>query len=1162
MVDGDVFEAKNADGLSMTFKVISASEKTCQLGVAGTTEGGDGSQCVPKDTKGQVTIPAEVNGFQVTTISSCAFYRCDQITGFTIPESVTYIGSYAFMKTAITSIYIPKNVYDMGTNIVMGCQQLEKIDIDPDNNRFLHGYNAIITNGMSLVAGCKNTVIPTTVKSIMAGAFYYVQGMPKTLELHEGLSQIDSGAFEGADMEHVVLPSTLKTILSEAFSHCNNLKTVTYYTDNPPKLHTCNYMTFYPYQATLYVPKGAKAKFEATFDWKSEFKEIVELDDPFISTVNTNGLTFDCCLGGFQATLTKVSPELTGELSLPETVESNGKPFAVTTISAKAFEACTKIEKLLLPKTLKTCEEGALSHCSSLREISVAEGNPQLYSYDGVLYEDEGAWENLIAYPPAKVRFSMKHKGQLYIEKQSMANAKLYLMADDSQYTFQLIYAVDDRAGCDISKSELYADIPARIVENNKTWKKFKRFFQSTKYTFGEGAEYYFHSEHDYNYGIIEECIFFSPANSPIGSTGIIPEYNQIETKKIPVVGISPAAFGYYADLKSVTIPKSIKTIGYGAFIGCKSLKEIRCLSVVPIALEKSADSWRSVDNPNLGAAYTPLEDVDFETCKLYVPIGSLQAYREAEGWKEFKNIEEDESIPTDVVKLAAKSYTRYYGDNNPTFGYEVVKGKITSGTPTITCEATNTSPVGTYDIVIQKGSVSNSMVELENGTLTIIKAPLVISAGDYTKEEGEENPTFTPTFSGFRNYEWYGFLTKQPTITCEATKESPAGVYPVIVSGAEAENYDITYQNGTLTIQKIAELTAKSYTRYYGDNNPTFEYSVTEGAIKSGTPIVTCSATKTSPVGTYDIIIEKGSVSNNTVKLVNGTLTITQAPLTIKTGTYTKKQGEKMPAFELTYEGFKNNETNSVLTKQPSVSCEATENSAPGEYTVTVFGAEAKNYDITHENGKLIVTDADPVTITAKSYTREYGEENPTFDYEVSGAQLDGEPVVECEATESSTVGTYDIIIKKGSVKNYNDTYVNGTLTITKAPLTVTAKDSEREEGEENPDFEISYKGWKLQDTESVLLKKPIATTTATKDSPVGDYDIVVSGGEAQNYELNYVNGKLTVTVPSDIGKLTSSKLFDVYDTQGRKVRSQTTILKDLPKGVYIVNGRKQVVK
>jgi len=159
------------------------------------------------------------------------------------------------------------------------------------------------------------------------------------------------------------------------------------------------------------------------------------------------------------------------------------------------------------------------------------------------------------------------------------------------------------------------------------------------------------------------------------------------------------------------------------------------------------------------------------------------------------------DSFPSDAITLTANSYSRAYGEANPTFGYTVTEGTITSGTPTITCEATATSPVGTYDIVIAKGTVSNNTVSLVKGTLTITKAPLTISAGNYTKVEGEDNPTFTPTYSGFKNGETAAVLTKQPVITTTATKTSTAGTYPVTVSGAEAQNYSFNYQNGTLTV-------------------------------------------------------------------------------------------------------------------------------------------------------------------------------------------------------------------------------------------------------------------------------------------------------------------------------------------------------------------------
>ena len=295
----------------------------------------------------------------------------------------------------------------------------------------------------------------------------------------------------------------------------------------------------------------------------------------------------------------------------------------------------------------------------------------------------------------------------------------------------------------------------------------------------------------------------------------------------------------------------------------------------------------------------------------------------------------------------------------------------------------------------------------------------------------------------------------------------------------------------------------------------------------------------------------------------VNGTLTITKAPLNVKAGTYTKKQGEDNPNFELIYDGFKNNETEAVLTQKPTATTTATKGSAPGEYEITVSGGEAKNYEFSYTNGMLTVTEADPVIVTAMSYTREYGDPNPTFEFTSEGAALSGTPEISCEATERSSVGTYTIVIKKGSVQNYNDTYVNGTLTITKAPLDVIALKDAREQYEENPKyFTITYSGWKLDDDESVLTKKPIATTTATKDSPVGDYPIVVSGGEAQNYELIYHNSSLIVTVPAGIGTLSVDHPVDVYNVQGRKVRSNATTLKGLPKGVYIVNGRKVVVK
>ena len=201
------------------------------------------------------------------------------------------------------------------------------------------------------------------------------------------------------------------------------------------------------------------------------------------------------------------------------------------------------------------------------------------------------------------------------------------------------------------------------------------------------------------------------------------------------------------------------------------------------------------------------------------------------------------------------------------------------------------------------------------------------------------------------------------------------AGTYTVslkniVLTDPQASRYTAADVTGSIIVSSAEQpvtIKADDKTMTYGDAVPTLTFTA-EGAELQGTPSLSCQATSTSPVGTYPIVVTKGTVSNSLVTYVAGTLTIEKAPLTIAAGTYTKKQGEANPNFTLTYNGFKNNETKAVLTKQPTVTCAATTASAPGEYPVTVSGAEAQNYAISYVNGKLVVTAPDPVL--AKSIT------------------------------------------------------------------------------------------------------------------------------------------------------------------------------------------------
>ena len=352
--------------------------------------------------------------------------------------------------------------------------------------------------------------------------------------------------------------------------------------------------------------------------------------------------------------------------------------------------------------------------------------------------------------------------------------------------------------------------------------------------------------------------------------------------------------------------------------------------------------------------------------------------------------------------------------------------------------------------------------------------------------------------------------------------------------------------------------VTATDCTREYGEANPAFGYE-SVGKTLEGTPDLSCEATKASPIGTYPIVAKRGSVKNYKDTYVNGTLTITKAPLTITAKDYTIQKGDDMPTFDVTYSGFKNNDTKSVLTQQPKFVCDVTSSNEIGTYKITVSGAEANNYNISFAKGTLTITDADPVTVTAKSYSRKYGEANPAFEYTSKGKDLKGVPDLSCEATVTSPVGTYPIEVKKGSVTNYNDSYVNGTLTITKASLTITAQNYTIKQGEALPTFEYTYSDFQNNETEEVLTKKPVIACVATSWSDAGTYDITIDGAEAENYDISYVKGTLTIT-EADPFTLTYMVDGEVYRTYQVKYGDAITAEEEPTKEGYTFSGWSEI--
>ena len=156
------------------------------------------------------------------------------------------------------------------------------------------------------------------------------------------------------------------------------------------------------------------------------------------------------------------------------------------------------------------------------------------------------------------------------------------------------------------------------------------------------------------------------------------------------------------------------------------------------------------------------------------------------------------------------------------------------------------------------------------------------------------------------------------------------------------------------------------------------------------------------------------------------------------------------------------------------------------------------------------------PTLVTADDVMMFYGDDVPELTYSVSGYGNVGTPKLTTTATKTSPVGTYDILIS-GSAEGV--TYKPGKLIIAPAPLIVTANDVIVGKGKDIPVLTLSYDGLRNGDTvDNALSEQPTATTTATKDSPYGNYEITVSGGKAPNYKLALRNGTLTITPDATI--------------------------------------------
>ena len=245
---------------------------------------------------------------------------------------------------------------------------------------------------------------------------------------------------------------------------------------------------------------------------------------------------------------------------------------------------------------------------------------------------------------------------------------------------------------------------------------------------------------------------------------------------------------------------------------------------------------------------------------------------------------------------------------------------------------------------------------------------------------------------------------------------------------------------------------------------------------------------------------------------------TITPAPLSLTVNNATREYGNPNPEFSSVITGFVDGENADNQNMTVNYTCAADRQSNACNYRI-LASVNAPNYEVTYHYGTLVVTKA-PLTLKVKNTSRLYGDENPQFELIYTGLRNnETSPTwtqaikVATTATKKSHCGVYPITISGGVSQNYTvSEYTNGELTVSKRPLTVRALDYERSYGEANPTFKIAYDGFVNSDNESCISPKPALSCEATKESNAGTYQILVTGGKAEDYAITYQYGKLII--------------------------------------------------
>lgn len=692
----------------------------------------------------------------VTSIEYCAFQVCKDLTSITIPNSVTSIGERAFIEcSSLGSIEIPNSVTSIGDGALRDCYGLKSITVDAGNTVYdsRGGCNAIInTTSNTLITGCSTTTIPNSVTSI--GDY----------------------AFSGCSLTSMEIPNSVTSIGIEAFSGCGGLTSVSI----PNSVTSIGYAAFQGCSrlTSIEIPNTVTSIASSLFMYCSGLTSI-EIPN---SVTSIGGNAFYQCSGLTSITIPN-SVNKIGATAFYQCSKLNSVtiPNSVTSIEEGLFMYCTSLTSINIPYSVNKIGKNAFYGCSNLNSVSIERIKPiailsgvftnrtnaTLYVPSGSkeLYEAANYWKEFkeivekeewapinINFADAEVKaiciqnWDINGDGELANQEADIVTNLGEVFAGNTSITsfnelryFRGLTSLERKifSGCSSLTS---ITIPSSV--NNIEYGAFAGCrslisiavdANNSSYDSRNGCNAIIRTADNVlmagcSKTIIENSV---KAIAPLAFAG----YDNIVSIEIPnsVEDIAPSAFDSCTGLTTLTLPNSVKYIWDRAFYDCTGLSEIYSHIETPFAINDNVFWSRNNGTDDTTTLY--------ETIKLYVPKGKVDAYKATDGWKNFKTIVELNSDDIPATQKCAKPEISYANGkislSCETEGVDFVSEVTVSDpkkyydsefTPSLTCkisvyatkEGYENSDVETREIVIGNGQSSPVGDINKDGNVTI----------------------------------------------------------------------------------------------------------------------------------------------------------------------------------------------------------------------------------------------------------------------------------------------------------------------------------------------------------------------------------------------------------------------------------------------------------